>query len=323
MSAICEISFIAFEQWELIVQITKNSGSKEDAAKRAAQEFASWPYSWLNNSNYQSRGSVSGKLVLSDGRPAAGASVFLGDSNSNLSTLDQGQNYNYAGTADPEGYFHIKDVRTATYGFYAWPDGGSIADVSTSLTHNGVLVQRGEETSLGLLTWKTQSRKQIFQIGELDHKTLGFQNGGAPYQHGLVAQSPANLTYTIGHSNDSDWYFGQSALGTWTVLFDLSTADISSNKTAVLSLSLAGYSQTVSLDVSINGLLLTSLSSTVLPSDPGLYRSGTTAGEWRFLEFNVSAETLKMGTNSLDFEVTRTTLWRGFMWDSVILEWSR
>jgi rhamnogalacturonan endolyase len=151
---------------------------------------------------------------------------------------------------------------------------------------------------------------------------LGFRNGGAPYQHGLVADSPANLTYTIGKSNESDWYFGQSALGSWTILFDLTEADVAANKTAVLSLSLAGYSRAVNIDVNVNDQLLTSITSDDLASDPGLYRSGTTAGEWRFLEFNVSAGTLQAGTNSIVFEATRTTLWRGFMWDSILLEWS-
>ena len=317
-------TFQICDLWPLIADYdsAQNSGSKEDAVRRAAQEFASWPYSWLNDSDYQSRGSVSGRLILSDGRPAAGASVFFGDNNSDKSTLDQGEHYYYTGTADSQGYFNIKDVRATTYGFYAWSDGGSIADVSTTFARNDVAVRNGEVTALGLLTWETQSRKPIFQIGELDHKALGFRNGGAPYQHGLVAKSPANLTYTIGQSNESDWYFGQSALGSWTVLFDLTNADVASNRTAILSLSLAGYSQTVSLDVRVNSHLLVSLTSTTLPSDPGLYRSGTTAGEWRFLEFNVSAEALKAGTNRLVFEVTRTTLWRGFMWDSIILEWN-
>lgn len=285
------------------------------------QEFASWPYSWLNDSAYQSRGSVSGRLVLSDGRPAANASVFLGDNNSSKSTLDQGEHYYYAGTADSQGYFDIRDVRTGTYGFYAWSDGGSIADVSTTFSRNDIAVQHRAETALGLLTWQTQARKPIFQIGALDHKALGFRNGGAPYQHALVLQSPANLTYTIGQSNESDWYFGQSALGAWTVLFDLAAADVSANASAVLSLSLAGYSQAVGLDVSLNSHLLASLTSTTLPNDPGLYRSATTAGEWRFLEFDIGAGVLKAGNNSLVFEVTSTTLWRGFIWDSIILEW--
>lgn len=281
-----------------------------------------WPYRWLDDAVYQARGSVSGNLVLSDGRPAAGASVFLGDNNSNLSTLDQGAHYYYASTADSHGHFNIKDVRSSTYGFYAWSNGRSIADVSTTFALNNVTVRKGRETALGLLSWKTQGRKPIFQIGELDHKALGFRNGGAPYQHGLVANSPANLTYTIGQSNESDWYFGQSALGSWTILFDLTETDVAANRSAVLSLSLAGYSRAVDLNVKINSQLLTSITSNGLASDPGLYRSGTTAGEWRFLEFKIGAGKLKAGTNSLVFEVTRTTIWRGFMWDSVLLEWS-
>jgi len=185
------------------------------------------------------------------------------------------------------------------------------------------LVEPRKVTSLGNLLWNVNSnRKRIFQVGALDHKTLGFHNGGAPYEHGLVADSPANLTYTIGTSNESDWYFGQSALGSWAIVFNIPEEDAALNKTAILSLSLAGYSKSSDLNVSINGQLLTSLITADLASDPGLYRSATTAGEWRFFEFTIGNSLLTGGSNELVFEITRYTQWRGFMWDSVVLDWA-
>jgi rhamnogalacturonan endolyase len=57
----------------------KNDGSSADAALRARSESIQYPYSWFDNKAYQARGVVSGRIILSDGRPANGAAVFLGD----------------------------------------------------------------------------------------------------------------------------------------------------------------------------------------------------------------------------------------------------
>lgn len=104
--------------------------------------------------------------MLSDGRPAAGAAVFLGDSNSALSTADQGKDYYYTSYADKNGRFTIKDVRTGTYGLYAWGNGGSISDVTTSFVQNDVVVSKSKTTKLDSLTWTvTDNTKRIFQIG--------------------------------------------------------------------------------------------------------------------------------------------------------------
>ncbi|RDW78251.1 hypothetical protein BP5796_06103 [Coleophoma crateriformis] len=296
-----------------------NNGSREDASSRAQQEFAAWPYTFLNTTGYQSRGRVSGRLVLSDGRPASGAAVFLGDNQSNISTLDQGTDYYYAGYADIEGYFNLDNVRTAEYALYAWSNGGDLSDVATTFSQNDIVVGDSEALALGDLVWSVKTRERILQIGDLDRKALGFHNGGAPRQHGLVAQSPANLTYIVGESNVSDWYYGQSALGSWTILFDLPEA---SNRSATLAISLAGYSKSSDLVIGVNGQPVSQLLSADLLSDPALYRSGTTAGEWHYYEFHVDSGVLQAGWNNVVFQVTRYTLWRGFLWDSVFLDWN-
>jgi rhamnogalacturonan endolyase len=53
-----------------------------------------------------------------------------------------------------------------------------------------------------------------------------------------------------------------------------------------------------------------------------MYRSGTLAGEWHYYEFPIKNGTLRQGWNTVDFIVTRTTLWHGFLWDSVMLEYA-
>jgi rhamnogalacturonan endolyase len=266
---------------------------------------------------------VSGSLQLSDGRPASGAAVYLGDTNTTVRPLIQGSGYYYTTYADSDGKFSFSDVRTGEYGLYAWSNGGDIADVYTNFTSSDVVVSKSESTDLGTLTWETPGLESIFQIGDFDKKALGFKNGGPPYQHGLTDESPANLTYTIGLSNESEWYYAQSLLGTWTVEFALTAADIANHAqgSALLSVSLAGYSQSASLNISVNGVLLDTLSKDNLASDPALYRSSKTSGEWRFFQYEIGAGVLTEGTNTVDFILTRYTQWRGFMWDSVILEW--
>lgn len=261
-------------------------------------------------------------MVLSDGRPAAGASIVLGDNNSNISTLDQGVNYYYTTTTDANGVFSFDNVRSATYGLHAWGNGYSISDITTTYTQNNISVKNDGTTSLGTLSWRINThRNRIFQIGTLDHTTHGFHFGGAPYEHALVTKCPANLTYIIGTSLEDDWCFGQSTNGSWTVLFDIAEQDAILNKIAVLMLSFAGYSKWASLTVRANERLIESLEKEDLDNGPGLYRSTTTAGEWRFFEVEIGVGVLVQGRNSIIFEISSFALWRGFMWDSVVLEW--
>lgn len=297
----------------------QNDGSKSDAAARTRSEFAAWPYTWFDNAEYHSRGSVSGRLVLSDGRPAAGASVFLGDNKPNKTALDMGSSYYYTGQADRKGRFGFHHVRTGQYALQAWPNGGQIANVSTTLLRNDVQVST-KHTDLGSLKWEIPSAQRVFQIGDFDRKTLGFKYGGSPYQHALVAYCPANLTYTVGKSAPSDWCFGQAAAGTWSIRFDLGESP--RPRDATLIVSLAGYSSGTDTKILLNGNQDRPIGNlTTLANDPSLYRSAATAGEWRLLEFNIPNDQFEPGWNTIDFHVTKSTKWRGAMWDSIILEY--
>ncbi|CAJ2503892.1 Uu.00g112860.m01.CDS01 [Anthostomella pinea] len=309
-----------------------NNGSKEDAARRAEQEFAAWPYAWLEDEAYQSRGSVQGQLVLSDGRPATNAAVFLGDNEPNKTALDMGSDYYYTTYADADGYFEFRDVRSATYGLQAWSNGSKIADVTKSYLRNNVVVSKEAPTDLGPLEWATSSRPKIFQVGDFDRTSYGFLYGGSPHQHALVASCPADLLYTVGTSQTADWCFGQTYAGNWTIKFELESAapthgSYRSNSTgdATLIVSLAGYSQGASSLIWANGMQignLTSASEEGLLNDPSLYRSATAAGEWRYFEFPFdSAAVLRQGANEVTFQLVQNTTWRGFMWDSIVLEW--
>jgi len=300
-----------------------NDGSVADAHDQYDQEVRSWPYKWFaeTDASFRSRGKIQGRLRLSDGRPASGAAVFLGDNrNATVSTLDQGQGYYYTTYADAYGKFSIRDIRTGTYALYAWANGGALSDVTTNLTHNHVDIVSGQNTNLKDLTWPvTDKAKRIFQLGALDRKTDGFglANPQQPFEHARIAKCPANLTYTVGTSRETDWCFGQSTPGTWRIKFPITTeyAD------AKLTLSLAGFSQGSNADVLLNGAKVGNITSARLANSQDTYRGATRSGEWRLLEFPVMEGALRQGWNELDVKVTNATQWRGWLWDSVVLEW--
>lgn len=232
-----------------------------------------------------------------------------------------GSAYYYTTYADDNGNFNFSQVRSAVYALRAWSDGGHIRDVSTVLIVNDISVAKDQVTDLGQLTWQTQNRTMIFQVGDLDRKSLGFQYGGAPREHALVIKCPANLVHIAGQGNTIEWCFAQSALGTWTIKFNLHSLPV--DTAAVLSVSLAGYSSGVNSNIVLNNsTMVGTLSSSQIPTDPCVYRSGTTAGEWHYFEFPIVDGLLARGWNTIDFKVTKTTLWHGFMWDSILLEYA-
>jgi len=301
-----------------------NDGSLPDVTKRSKKEFAGWPYKWFDNTAYQTRGKVKGRLTLSDGRPATNAAVFLGDNHPSKTAIDMGSDYYYTGYANEHGEFEFDDVRVGSYGLQAWSNGSKIADVTTTFLQNDVVVRKSKTTDLKTLTWQISRKKKLFQVGDFDRTSYGFAYGGSPYGHGVSELCPSNITYTYGKSKTSEWCFAQSKLGNWTIAFDAPA----SPKNATLIVSLAGYSTGVSATVLVNGVKVGNLTSgitgsdpsTGLLNDPSVYRSGTTAGEWRYFEFPVVGSLLKGGKNEVRFWVTRNSTWHGFMWDSVVLE---
>jgi rhamnogalacturonan endolyase len=180
-----------------------------------------------------------------------------------------GSTYYYTTYADNEGRFEFSNVRVATYGLQAWSNGSSIADVTTSLQENGVVVRKNSDTDLGKLVWQVSSKKKLFQIGDFDRYSYGFLHGGAPYQHALVASCPANLTYIIGSSKPIDWCFGQTYRGNWTVQFKAPSAPVSASPNLIVSL--AGYSSGASSNILANGVTIGNMTSgaALLPRESG------------------------------------------------------
>ena len=93
----------------------------------------------------------------------------------------------------------------------------------------------------------------LWMIGQNDRRSSEFCLSDAPRQYGLWEQVPANLTYTIGESNEkTDWYYAQTQKnGTWTIKFNLNERPAGR---VYLTASIAGCSGTGStINVKVNG----------------------------------------------------------------------
>ncbi|KAF2400945.1 hypothetical protein EJ06DRAFT_509925 [Trichodelitschia bisporula] len=302
-----------------------NNGSAADALARARTETAAWPYPWhADERGYASRGALSGSLRLSDGRPASRAAIFLGDTNATAPTLDQGEGYYYRTYAGADGSFHIAHVRAGNYTLHAWPGVGSgIGDVSTVFRAPVTIRSNGSATALDALSWVVPKHKPLFQIGALDRTATGFGLAGGRHEHARARGCPAALNFTVGVDGMEKWCFAQGQPGTWAVRFKAGPGDVGP---ATLTVSLAAYSAGASAGVYVNDERVGELGPRTLgPGDPSLYRSGTLAGEWRFLEWPAKVREgenvveFRIAPNSRDKANAANIAMRGFMWDSVLL----
>jgi rhamnogalacturonan endolyase len=298
-----------------------------DVKARAARENAAWPYAWHKDDyGFNSRGSISGQLTLSDGRPASGASVFLGDNyqEPNITTLDQGALYYYRVYADKTGAFQIKDVRSGIYALKAWPNGGPIGDVTPVFDLHDVKITTGKTKDLGKLTWKTQNRKLVWQIGTVDRKAAGFMYGGSPRNNAITTKCPGTLKFIVGKSKTNDWCFAQSKAGTWSIEFDIANLPSVGKVAAapaVLSVAMASYTTAKSTSVRVNGQGVGSLWSPDFLGDAAIARSATLAGEWRYVELPIPAGRLKAGKNVIEIQMGKVNGLNGYLYDSILLEW--
>jgi rhamnogalacturonan endolyase len=292
-----------------------NNGSISDAQAQAAAQQGQWPYTWLSNAAYPlSRTTVTGTLRLADGRAAAGAAVTLAQPGGDV--YAQGSGYIFSAQADSSGHFTIPLVRPGTYSLYAWANGGSIGDITDQYERDNVTVS-GSSTDLGTLTWTpVEYSNLLWQIGTADRKATEFKLGNIPRQYGLWNQTSANLTYTIGSSTPANnWYYAQTAVGTWTVNFNLSQVP---SGTAHLTVALAGVSRTAAVTVGANGTTIGSYPT--FANDQAIYRSANQSGYYHLVQFSFAASLLKTGSNALTFHMTTVSSGGGAMYDTVKLE---
>lgn len=290
-----------------------NNGDINDAKSKADTEEKSWPYKWLNNSNYPlSRTKVTGTLKLTNGKSTKNAMVVLAKPGSDFYT--QGSDYIFYSKADKNGKFNIANVRPGKYTLYAYSTEG---DVTDEFVKDNVVVS-GSTLKLGTLNWdaKTYSNS-LWTIGTADRSASEFKLGNLERQFGLPAKVPADLTYTIGSSSESkDWYFAQTKVGNWDVNFNLNKTYTG---TAHLTVAMASISRNPNVDIYVNGTRVDTLAYRD-ENDQTTYRSANQSGRYRSQTIDFPASMLKSGNNTIRFRMSRVGTDGGIMYDMIKLE---
>lgn len=283
----------------------------EDAKQQASLQKSLWPYTWLNNAIYPlERTNVTGKIKVTTDLPSKGIQVVLAEPGEDL--YDQGTNYMFWGLTDAEGRFSIPHVRTGDYTLYAYATEG---EITSKLTHNDIHI-RGSQLDLGTIAWTPPTyANKLWQIGENDRMSKGFNGSDALRAYGLYNNPPANLTYTIGRSTpQKHWYYAQTKEGTWTIAFNREKV-YSGN--AVLTASIAGSSNKPKVDVYVNNVKMTNWS---FSNDAAVYRSAVLGGRHEVKTLTFPASRLVSGTNTIKFKMTDVGNRGGLMYDCIKLE---
>jgi len=284
----------------------------EDARKRASAEAKKWPYEWVDEPLYPlERTNVSGQLKVLDGRSAGGAWVILAKPGGNVYT--QGGDFIYYTHADDAGGFWLPNVRPGQYALYAYATQGTITH---ELEQDDIVVS-GDALNLGEVDWNPPHHENLlWQIGKYDRMSEEFKFGNQPRNLKWIQMVPANLTFTIGQSKDSDdWYFAQSKVGHWLIKFNLPKAYTGN---AYLSVPLAGGGGGAKMTITVNGKKVLNIAP---DNDASTYRAANRSARYLLQEATFPASYLLQGANTIDFNMTSAGgRWNGLMYDTVILE---
>ncbi|WP_377267109.1 polysaccharide lyase family protein [Peterkaempfera sp. SMS 1(5)a] len=304
-----------------------------DAARIAQQEIAEnrAGSSWVSDPLYpapEHRTTVTGRLRISDGRPAANLWVLL-------TTQDVDDVYTvheptYFVRTDEQGGFTLPGIPPAwvpgtttpgSYTLYAFAADGSVTDQykQTGITPSGA------HHDLGEIVWTPTGRSTfLWQIGRSDRTSGEFALATGspalpePRAYAKPAAVPGDLTFTVGSDwEPRDWYYAQTNAGTWTVAF---TLDRVPTGTAYLTVS-TSMQQGSPPVVAVNGSTAGIVGTLPANNDSTIARQTDRSGFPRKGVLTFPASMLKAGANTVTFtRGSGTAAGNGIGWDTVVLE---
>jgi len=295
-----------------------NSGASTDlmfanAKRKAQEEMAKWPYRWVSQPEYPiERGTVGGKLQLTDGSSPEGAWIVLAAPGAPWPM--QAKSYEFWTRTDATGHFTLPKVRPGNYTLYA-----SGADQFEDMHRDGVSVQPGRQTDVGLLKWEPVKHGQrLWQIGRADHSSAEFKNGDDFRHWGMFLRYakdfPNDVTFTIGQSRErTDWNFAHwtwfSKKPVWTIRFNVN-ASVAGKATLTVGAAAANPigrpptshdgpsgEKATNIQVKVNGTQVGVLN--FVKSGAAAYRSGNQDSMYQMKLVGFDAALLKPGMNEI------------------------
>jgi rhamnogalacturonan endolyase len=298
-----------------LICTTYSKNPVSSARNQWVKEVAEWPYQWFENDLYpRQRGTVRGHLNVTTGQRNDSVRIILAQEKGK-EPIEMMHGYQFWTLTDANGDFEIKNVRTDTYNLFAYAKAGEVTDM---LEQDDITVSAGDN-NLGTIDWTPKKYTQmLWMIGQNDRRSSEFKYSDALRQYGLWEQVPANLTYTIGQSNEAtDWYYAQTQKGgTWTVKFNL---DERPAGRVYLTASLAGCSGTGStITVKVNGTQRAIWKPGV--NDACIYRSAINSGRHYVFTTDFINTGLKVGENTVTFTYSGGGSKDGIMYDCIKME---
>lgn len=282
-----------------------------DAKRQTAQELGAWPWQWMQHEAFpMKRGSAKGKIMLGKDFHTTRLQVVLAEPGSVPSR--QGGGYQFWSETDEKGNFTIENVRPGSYALYAYALNGEATGI---FEHDGINIRSGNN-NIGTLNWDLQKYgRTLWRIGEADGRSAGFSLSDHKRQYGIFNDVPADLTYTIGESRpDQDWYYAQTKNGNWNIVFNL---DEKPQQPLRLTIATAGAANRARAKVLVNGKRIGEIKT---DNDSGIYRSAMQSGQPGLFTFDINAEVLTKGRNTITLNVYNIKRVGGIMYDCIMLE---
>lgn len=285
------------------------------ARTQASNAVKEWPFQWFENDLYpRDRGTVRGHLNITTGQRNDSVRIILAqEKGKDPITMMHG--YQFWTLTDENGDFELKNVRPDTYHLYAYAKAGDVTDM---LEQDDITVSAGDN-DLGTITWTPKKYTQLlWMIGHNDRRSSEFHYSDALRQYGLWDSIPANLTYTIGQSNEqTDWYYAQTKNGTWTIKFNLDERPSSGR--VYLTVSVAGCAGTGNtITAKVNGTQRGQWKPGY--KDASVYRSAVNSGRHYLYTCDFINTGLKAGENTVALTLSGCGSKDGVMYDCVKLE---
>lgn len=302
-----------------LIYLAYSKNPVASARNQAATEAAAWPYQWFEHALYpRERGTVRGHLHVTTGQRNDSVRIILAQEKGK-DPIEMMHGYQFWTLTDANGDFEIRNVRPDTYHLFAYAKAGEVTDM---LEQDDITVQAGDN-DLGTIMWTPKKYEELlWMIGQNDRRSSEFRLSDTLRQYGLWELVPANLTYTIGESNEkTDWYYAQTQKnGTWTIRFNVPGSMFNAQRPAFhLTASIAGCAGSGStINVKVNGTQRATWKPGV--NDASVYRSAVNSGRHYLFTADIPNTGMKEGENTVTLQLTGSGSKDGIMYDCIKLE---